>query len=99
MSIGDVIFYYIGYLGLRQVAAGRLQRLIGRMSTWLENKPKLFIFTAVYSYAAFTPLPNDILAMILGAARQRLVLVLPALILGNFTLVLLLATFGSWLSF
>jgi membrane protein YqaA with SNARE-associated domain len=99
VSIGDAIFYYIGYLGLRQIAAGRVQRLIVRMSTWLEYKPKLFIFAVVYSYAAFTPLPNDVLAMILGAARQRLVLILPALILGNFTLVLLLATFGSWLPF
>lgn len=97
VSIGDVIFYYIGYLGLRQVAAGRIQRVIVRASEWLEHKPKVYIFTVVYAYAAFTPLPNDVLAMMLGAARQRLSLVLPALVLGNFTLVLLLATFGSWL--
>ncbi|MBY0310124.1 hypothetical protein K2Q16_03200 [Patescibacteria group bacterium] len=99
VSIGDVIFYYIGHLGLREVAAGRLQRFIVRTSLWLEQKPRVYVFAVVYSYAAFTPLPNDILAMMLGAARQPLMLVLPALILGNFTLVLLIATFGSWLPF
>lgn len=99
VSIGDVIFYYIGSLGLREVAAGRLQQWIVRVSSWLEHKPRLFIFAVVYAYAAFTPLPNDVLAMMLGAARQPLRLILPALILGNFTLVLLLATFGSWLPF
>ncbi len=99
VSVGDVIFYYIGYLGLRHVVAGWVSRAIARTSTWLERKPRAFVFAAVYVYAGFTPLPNDVLAVALGAMRQPLLLILPALILGNFTLILMIATFGGyWLS-
>ena len=99
VSIGDVIFYFIGYLGLRHVVAGWISRGIHRASVWLERKPRTFVFMAVYAYAAFTPLPNDALAVALGVVRQPLALILPALILGNFTLTLLLAHFGSVLPF
>lgn len=97
VSIGDAIFYFIGYLGLRHVVAGWVSRFIERTSRWLEKKPRVFVFAAVYCYAAFTPLPNDILAVALGAMRQPLWLVLPALVLGNFTLTLLLSLFGGML--
>lgn len=99
VSIGDAIFYFIGYLGLRHVVAGWIGRAIHRASVWLETKPRAFVFAAVYAYAAFTPLPNDLLAVALGAMRQPLFLILPALILGNFTLTLILATFGGQLPF
>jgi membrane protein YqaA with SNARE-associated domain len=95
VSLGDAIFYYIGFWGLRHVVAGWIGRAIHRASLWLEHKPRAFIFGAVYLYAGFTPLPNDVLAVALGALRQPLWLVLPALVLGNFTLTLLLAQFGS----
>lgn len=97
VSIGDVIFYYIGYFGLRQVAAGRLSNLITRASQWLEKKPKTLVLGFVYAYAAFTPLPNDVLALILGTTKQPLQLVLPALLLGNATLIFILVAFGNWL--
>lgn len=99
VSIGDVIFYLIGYLGLRHVVAGWVSRFIGRASLWLGKKSRVYVFAAVYCYAAFTPLPNDVLAAALGAMRQPLRLVLPALVLGNFTLTLLLALFAGRLPF
>lgn len=97
VSIGDAIFYYIGYFGLRHVVAGWIGRFIHKASLWLKTKPRALVFAAIYGYAGFTPLPNDVLAAALGALRQPLWLVLPALVLGNFTLTLLLARFGSLL--
>jgi len=99
VTIGDAIFYYIGYFGLREVAAGRVGRFVARTTAWLERKPKIGIASFVYCYAAFTPLPNDILAMILGAMRQPLWLILPALVLGNATLTYLTASLGGFLPF
>lgn len=97
VSIGDVIFYYIGLWGLRAVAPGRISFWLKRATDWLTLRSRVMVFAFVYSYAAFTPFPNDVLALVLGATRQPLLLVMPALILGNFTLIMLLATFGSFL--
>jgi membrane protein YqaA with SNARE-associated domain len=97
VSIGDAIFYYIGYFGLRHVVAGWIGRAIEQGTRWLGARPKMYVFAAVYVYAGFTPLPNDVLAVALGAMRQPLYVVLPALVLGNFTLTLLLSHFGSML--
>lgn len=99
ISTGDVIFYFVGYFGVRQVATGLLESYILRINRYLEGSSRVFIFAVVYCYAAFTPLPNDLLALVFGTARQPLLLILPAFILGNFTLVLLLAVFGSYLTF
>lgn len=97
VTIGDVIFYYIGYFGLRQVAVGRVSNFITTASAWLQKKPKALVIFFVYAYAAFTPLPNDILALILGTTKQPLRWILPAFILGNATLIFLLVSFGNWL--
>jgi membrane protein YqaA with SNARE-associated domain len=97
VSIGDVIFYYIGYFGLREVAAGRLSGFIATSSMWIQKKPKALVVIFVYMYAAFTPLPNDILAVMLGTTRQPLRWVLPALVLGNATLIFILVSFENLL--
>ncbi len=97
VSIGDAIFYYIGLWGLREVAPGHISRLLSRGTKWLTQRSRVMVFAFVYSYAAFTPLPNDVLAIILGATRQPFFLIMSALILGNFTLIVLLATFGTLL--
>jgi len=97
VTIGDAIFYYIGYYGLREVATGRVGRFVVFVTRWLEKKPRAGIFMFIYSYAAFTPLPNDVLAILLGAMRQPIWLVLPALVLGNATLTYLTANLGGFL--
>lgn len=99
ISIGDFIFYYIGYYGLRKVVSGRIGRGIARLSRWLETQSQFMVALFVYMYAAFTPLPNDVLAMLLGSAKQPLRLMLPALVLGNATLIYILVTFSNLLSF
>jgi membrane protein YqaA with SNARE-associated domain len=97
VTLGDAIFYLIGYLGLRHIVAGRVSLLIVRASRFLESHPPAYLFFAVYAYAAFTPFPNDVLTIILGALRQPFLLVLTALVLGNFTLTLILASGSAWL--
>lgn len=95
VSAGDVLFYVIGYFGVRQLATGVIERWLIRINHWLEGSSRVFIFVVVYCYAAFTPFPNDLWALVLGSARQPLIVIGPAFIIGNFTQVLLLAFFAS----
>lgn len=91
VSTGDVLFYVIGYFGVRQLATGLIERWLLYISRWFERSSRVFLFAVVYCYAAFTPFPNDLLALVLGSARQPLSVIGPAFIVGNFTQVLLLA--------
>lgn len=99
ISIGDTIFYYIGKYGVRELADSTFKKYIVRFAAWLEQRSATLRFTGIYVYTAFTPLPNDVLTILLGVSHQRLALVLPALVAGNFTLTLLLSLFGGSLEF
>jgi membrane protein YqaA with SNARE-associated domain len=99
ISIGDTIYYLIGRFGLRELALSRFEEHVRSFTAWLFAKPAWLRALGIYLYTGFTPLPNDILTILLGVARQPYAVVLPALILGNATLTYLIATFGSSLSF
>ena len=99
ISIGDTIYYLIGRLGLRELAMSRFEEQVRSFTTWLFAKPAWLRALGIYIYTGFTPLPNDILTILLGVSRQPYVVVLPALVLGNATLTFLIATFGSTLEF
>ena len=99
ISIGDTIYYLIGRFGLRELAMSRFEEKVRGFTAWLTKKPAWLRAVGIYIYTGFTPLPNDILTILLGVSRQSYLVVLPPLILGNATLTFLIATFGSTLSF
>ncbi|MFT5849634.1 MAG: membrane protein YqaA with SNARE-associated domain [Patiriisocius sp.] len=99
ISIGDTIYYYIGRHGLRILAHGRLQDRIQQVSHWLHNRSRVVLFSVVYGYTAFTPLPNDLLTLTLGITKQPWRTCITALTLGNMTLTYIIAVFGNKISF
>lgn len=100
VSVGDSVYYYLGYRGSHILPSeGTLTRRIHRFSDWLCRQARWVRAVAIYSYTAFTPLPNDILTILMGITRQPYTLVLPAFILGNVTHTFLLASLGQLFPF
>lgn len=95
VSIGDTVYFYLGKHGSSALSEGKLYKKINEISGWLKNKSEWLVGLFAYVYCAFTPLPNDILTVALGALQQRYLVVLPAVVLGNITLVYMLARFGG----
>ena len=100
VSIGDSVYYYLGYRGSHVLPeSGWLTNHIRNFGTWLSKQTRYLRGAAIYGYTAFTPLPNDALTILMGITRQPYLLVLPAFVLGNITQTFLLATLGDWLPF
>jgi membrane protein YqaA with SNARE-associated domain len=95
VSIGDTVYFYLGKHGRETIGEGKLQSLVHRLTAWVEKRSEFAVALFAYIYTGFTPLPNDILTIALGALKQRYIVVIPALVLGNITLVYLLARFGG----
>jgi len=98
VSVGDSVYYYLGYRGSHLLPSNSaLTAHIQQFSNWLTRQARWLRALAIYCYVAFTPLPNDILTILMGVTRQPYGLVLSALVVGNMTHTLLLATVGRWL--
>lgn len=100
ISIGDSIYYYLGWRGSHLLPQeGWLSSRIRRFSVWLEQQARWLRAAAIFGYTAFTPFPNDILTIALGITKQPYVLVITSLVLGNMVHTYLLASFGSFFPF
>lgn len=99
VSIGDTVYYVVSRHGQRMLKEGKSKQYIDRLSHWLHNKSKWTVAGTIYLYTAFTPLPNDVLTIAMGLTRQPYLLVITALVLGNFTLTYLIAGFGTSVPF
>lgn len=96
VSVGDSVYYYLGWRGSHLLPQGNaLTNRIRRFSDWLTGQAQWLRVVGIYTYTAFTPLPNDILTILMGVARQPYLLVIPAFVLGNITHTYLLATIGQ----
>ena len=79
--IADLIGYSLGRFG-RAATANDPPELIKKIETTIAKRPFLVVpITALY--AAFAPLPNEILLIPLGLAGFRSLALIPALLIGN----------------
>lgn len=70
VSIGDSVYYFLGYRSSYLVPThSRATHYIQRFSNWLTERARWLRALAIYCYTAFTPLPNDILTVLMGVAR------------------------------
>ena len=100
VSVGDSVYYYLGYRGSAILPKqNKFTSHIRRFSDWLTDRHPSVRAVAIYGYTAFTPLPNDILTILMGVTQQPYRLVIPALALGNITHTFLLAMFGRGVFF
>ncbi len=100
VSVGDTLYFTLAHKGSYILKKeGKINEYVTKLRHWLEDKSRILIGTVVYAYAAFTPLPNDVLCVAMGLARQPYLLIITALVLGNFTLTLIIAHFGTLFPF
>jgi len=95
VSMSDSLFFFIGRHAHHVIESPRLQHLIERSAIWLNDRSKLVVGLCIYLYTAFTPLPTDLLTVVLGITHQPYRYVIVALTLGNITFTYLIATLGS----
>lgn len=94
-TISDSLFFWIGHHAHHVIKSSRIQHWIEKTGIWLNDRSKVVVGIFIYLYTGFTPLPTDILTIVLGLTRQPYVFVISALVLGNITFTYLLATLGG----
>ncbi len=79
--IADIIGYGLGRFG-RAATAQNPPQIIKTIENLIAKRPKLVV-PIVTIYAAFAPLPNELILIPLGLAGFRFISLIPALIIGN----------------
>lgn len=94
ITIGDSLFYYFG-TEVHDLLSSQPLAWANRLENWIRGKHETLVQVIVYIYTGFTPLPNDVLTVGLGLAEYSYRRLLPALLLGNITLTILIAEFAA----
>lgn len=94
ITIGDSLFYYLGTQG-HELLSGRPRRWADTLHSWINDQHEGLVQVIVYLYTGITPLPNDVLTVSLGLAEYSYRRLLPALLLGNITLTIIVAEFAA----
>jgi hypothetical protein len=95
--LSDSLFYLL-MLKARSYLVGvteRSSRITNEIWKWIYRMPSWVVFFGIYLYAAFMPIPNDILLAVLALSGYRYSEFLPFLLLGDLTMALLLTTVSS----
>lgn len=95
VSFGDTLYFYLGKHGRSSISQGSLHTFFEKVTKWLEGKSEYWVSLFTVTYTAISPFPNDILALTLGALRQRYIIVVPAMICGNIIFTFILASLGK----
>lgn len=98
VSFGDTLFFYLGKHGRSSIKSGYFHDLFTKLSNWLKQRSEATVVLFAYIYSGFTPFPSDFLAIMLGALKQRYIIAVPTLVVGNITFAYLLAKFGGVVS-
>lgn len=90
MSIGDSLFFFLSR------TAGDVMNLsknktYKKLFAYISRLPHWGVYIFTYLYASFSPFPNDILMVALGVLRFRYSRIIPIIIIGNITLLTLVA--------
>ena len=90
MSIGDSIFFLVSKRtgDVMNLSKNKTYR---KVFTYIARLPHWGVYVFTYLYASFSPFPNDILMVALGVLRFRYSRIIPIIIIGNITLLTLVA--------
>lgn len=91
MVIGDAVFFIFSAKG-RDVVKEKNNKFIKKLTSWTKKMSPNKITFLTYAYSGFTPLPQDILMVVLGVGGAPFWRVIAAAFLGNFTLILILTS-------
>ena len=97
LFLSDTIFYFIivKVRSLITKITNRWERLFRRMWKWFYVCPDWVVYLGVFLYAAFSPLPNDILLAVLALSSYSYRQFAWFLLAGDITIGLVLTHIGS----
>lgn len=90
MAIGDSLYFLFFSKTGDVLKAGRYA-FYEKIYTYVSHLPRAGVYVFTYLYASFAPIPNDILMIVLGVLKFPYRYVLPIIVLGNITLLTLIA--------
>lgn len=90
LFLSDSAFYLLVMRG-RIVLEARFSGLLARLQAIIERIPPLAVYVFIYLFAAFGPLPNDVMLAALVLAGYAYRRFWPALLLGDVTFMLFLS--------
>lgn len=94
LFISDSIFFLLARLGRKSVSEYWNKKII-EFENKLRRFPEWQIFLIIYFFLGFTPVPNDILMIVLAVAGYKYIKFSPYLLLGNITLAVIMANLGD----
>lgn len=88
LTLGDMLFYYLGSQS-KQCIKKRYENKINRFVSYFEKTGDTIVMVMIFLYS-LVPLPSDILAITLAIAEFPFKKMIIPLLLGNFTLIVIL---------
>jgi hypothetical protein len=90
LCISDFAFYYVVSKGTHVIDKhwGGITEFIKK---WMKIVPDWAVYTFVFFYSAFAPIPNDIMLATLAIGKYSFKKVMPYLFAGDILLVILMA--------
>lgn len=92
--LSDSVFFFLAHHGTN-ILVGQESLFRQKMLEFIEKVPDWFLGIFVFAYVGFSPLPNDILMIALALAKIRYKSIVPALLAGSITIVLITALLGG----
>ena len=97
--VSDSIFYFLAFYGKKAIPE-KWDSEIKKIEYWVEKRPSWLVLFLIYIYIGFTPLPNDVLMIILAISGYTYKKIVITLLLGSLTIATITACFGSvWFLF
>lgn len=84
MTFGDAIGYFVGNIGRNVVKLDKKEHKILNRLEKFRDKHHTLPLVIMFLYAAFAPIPNELVVVPLSFLGYRMVHVLLAVLLGNF---------------
>jgi len=81
VTVADMIAYGLGRAG-KKIIPDSLERVVHRIEK-LRERHHLIPLIALFFFAAFAPLPNEVLVIPMALMGYRLLHILPSVLLGN----------------
>ncbi len=94
LAISDTLFYYLGKKGKAALNSAIIKKA-EQLSAWIAKKPAWLIPLFAFAYLSLAPFPNDILIITLALIDYPFKRLLPLIVAGDITAVILVSIIGK----
>ena len=89
-TLGDAVYFYFSSKAGDLINADE-NKVYKKVHGFIFRLPRWGVYLFTYLYASFAPIPNDILIITLGVLKFKFRYIMPLILLGNITLLTLIA--------